>query len=235
VAAFTHALFVLGAVLVLAPLVAYLPMAALAALLLVVAYNMSDVKHFAHVLRVAPKSDAFVQVTCFLLTVLFDMVVAVTAGVVLAALLFMRRMAEISGAKLAGDRHPALREPLPRGVILYQIAGPLFFGAAQAAMGALDHVAGTARIVILDIEDVPAMDATGLVNLESSLARLARDKTFVILAGVNPQPARVLEKAGIRPEDKQLSICPTVEAAIELARDLRANAPQSTARPPVAV
>jgi len=75
------------------------------------------------------------------------------------------------------------------------------------------------------------MDATGLVNLESALERLARDRTLVILAGVKPQPARVLEKAGIAPEDKLLSICPTVEAAIALARALRENAPMSTARP----
>jgi sulfate permease, SulP family len=231
VAALTHAIFVLGAVLLLAPLVAYLPMAALAALLLMVAYNMSEVKHFIHVLRVAPKSDAFVQVTCFLLTVIFDMVVAVTAGVMLAALLFMRRMAEISGAKLASEKHPALREPLPRGVVLYEIAGPLFFGAAQAAMSSLDAIAGQAKVVILDIESVPAIDATGLVNLESSLERLHRSKAFVILAGVQPQPARVLRKAGIVPEGDRLAICPTVEVAIDLARDVRAKAPPSL-KPP---
>src|SRR6185369_2473135 len=167
------------------------------ALLLLVAWNMSEVRHFAHTVRVAPKSDVFVQVTCLSLTVIFDMVVAVTAGVLLAALLFMRRMAEISGAKLASDAHPALREPLPKGVVLYEIAGPLFFGAAQAAMNALETVARGTRIVILDLSSVPAMDATGLVNLESAIERLQRDKTFVILAGVQPQPRRVLEKAGI--------------------------------------
>src|SRR6185436_4794951 len=100
IASMVHALFVLGAVLVLAPVLALLPMASLAALLMLVAYNMSEVKHFLHVLRVAPKSDVAVQLTCFGLTVAFDMVVSVTAGVLLAALLFMRRMAEISGATL---------------------------------------------------------------------------------------------------------------------------------------
>src|SRR5262245_32932960 len=130
IASAVHSLFLLLAVLALAPLVGYLPMPALAALLLVVAWNMSEVKHFAHVIRVAPKSDALVLVACFSLTVLFDMVVAVSAGVMLAALLFMRRMAEITGANLA-EHDPLLREPLPKGVVLYQIAGPLFFGAAQ--------------------------------------------------------------------------------------------------------
>jgi SulP family sulfate permease len=231
IAAMVHALFVLGAVLLLAPLVAYLPMAALAALLLIVAYNMSEIKHFIHVLRVAPKSDVLVQVSCFLLTVIFDMVVAVTAGVLVAALLFMRRMAEISGAKLITDKHPALREPLPRGVVLYEIAGPLFFGAAQAALSTLDAIAGKTKIVILDIEAVPAMDATGLVNLESSLERLERDRTLVILAGVQPQPGKVLEKAGIKPERDVLEICATVEEAVALARALRDAAPPSVMTP----
>ena len=91
-----HALFVLACTIALAPLVAYLPMAALAALLLIVARNMSEARHFAHLLRVAPRSDVIVLLTCFGLTVVFDMVIAVTVGVVLAALLFMRRMAEIT-------------------------------------------------------------------------------------------------------------------------------------------
>jgi sulfate permease, SulP family len=228
IAALVHALFVLFAVLVLAPLLAYLPMAALAALLLLVAYNMSEVKHFMHVLRVAPKSDVLVQVTCFLLTVLFDMVVAVTAGVVLAALLFMRRMAEITDARLAGDHHAAVREPLPRDVLLYEIAGPLFFGAAQQAMSALDAIGRGTRVVILDVASVPAMDATGLVALESSLARLRQGRVLVILAGVQRQPGRVLAKAGIRPEEGQLALCPTVEAAITLARAAHDNAPPSS-------
>ena len=103
IAAMVHALFVLVAVIALAPLVGYLPMAALAALLLLVAWNMSEVKHFAHILRVAPRSDALVLLTCFVLTVVFDMVVAVSVGVVLAALLFMRRMAEITHARLTGS------------------------------------------------------------------------------------------------------------------------------------
>jgi SulP family sulfate permease len=227
VSAVIHALFILFAVMALAPVLAYLPMASLAALLLLVAYNMSELKHFAHVLRVAPKSDAFVQLACFTLTVAFDMVVSVTAGVLLAAVLFMRRMAEISGARVIDEPHlHGLRKPLPRGVVLYDIAGPLFFGAAQAAMSALEHIAEGTRVVILDLEDVPAMDATGLVNLESALERLHQEQTFVILAGVQPQPAKVLAKAGIEKEPGRLAICTTVDDAVDLARVIRdKNAP----------
>jgi len=136
-AAFAHAIFVLAAVLLLAPLLGHLPMASLAGLLLLVAWNMAEVRQFAEMLRVSPRGDRVVLVVCFGLTIVFDMVISVTAGIVLAALLFMRRMAEVSGVKLVGEGHPALDEPLPRGVVLYEIAGPLSFGAAQKAIGVL--------------------------------------------------------------------------------------------------
>lgn len=218
IAALVHSAFVLLAVIALAPAVAYLPMPALAALLMMVAWNMSEVKHFIHVLRVAPKSDVTVLLACFSLTVLFDMVVSVTAGIMLAALLFMRRMAEITGARLAEGEHPELREPLPSGVVLYQIAGPLFFGAAQKAMSSLDSIAGRPRVVLLDVSGVPVIDATGLVNLESSLERLERRKTLVVLVGVNAQPRKVLDKAGIGPEPGIMSFADTLHDAIEVAR-----------------
>ncbi|HUG54943.1 MAG TPA: C4-dicarboxylic acid transporter DauA, partial [Vicinamibacteria bacterium] len=130
VAAVVHSLFVLAAVLLLAPALGFLPVASLAALLLVVAWHMGEWRHFVHVVRVAPRSDVVVLLSCFFLTIVFDMVVSVTVGIVMAALLFMRRMAEVSGVTLVGEGHPALDEPLPRGGILSQIAGPLFFGAA---------------------------------------------------------------------------------------------------------
>jgi len=225
VAAFVHSVFLLGAVLALAPLLAYLPMPALAALLLTVAWNMSDARHFVYVLRVAPKSDAFVQLACFALTVLFDMVVAVSTGVMLAALLFMRRMAEITGAKLAEGAVTGLREPLPEGVMLYQIAGPLFFGAAQKAMSSLDAIARPVRVVILDMSAVPVMDATGLVNLESSLNRLWSRKALVVLASVQPQPAELLRRAAIVMEEGKLALCDDVHAATELARGAVAQPP----------
>ena len=220
IAAVVHAAFVLAAVLLLAPLLSYLPMAALAALLLLVAWNMSEAKHFLHVLKVAPKSDAFVQLGCFLLTVVFDMVVAVTAGVILAALLFMRRMAEISGARLSEGVDQKLREPLPPGVVLYEIAGPLFFGAAQKAMHALNMLSDKTRVVILDLSAVPVMDATGLVNLESALQRLNKDKVFIVLAGAQPQPSALMRKAGLKEHPGELALVASVEDAVSLARTL---------------
>jgi SulP family sulfate permease len=209
------------AVLLLTPLLAYLPMASFAALLLVVAWNMSDARHFAHILRVAPRSDVTVMLACFGLTILFDMVVAVSAGIVLAALLFIRRMAEVTGAGLVAEGDPGLHVPLPPGVMLYEIHGPLFFGAANKAMASLDVVDKSTLVVILDVSQVPAIDATGLVNFESALERLAVHGAPVVIAGLQEQPLRSLQRAQITPQEGALYFEPTLDAAIARAELLR--------------
>jgi SulP family sulfate permease len=218
IAALTHSAFLLAAVLAIAPLLAFLPMAALAALLLMVAWNMSELRHVRYVVRVAPRSDTLVLLTCLTLTVVFDMVVAVVAGIMLAALLFMRRMAELSGTTLVEGSHPHLTEPLPDGVVLYEVGGPLFFGAAEKAMAALNEIASRTRVVILDLSDVPAMDATGLVNLESTLRRLRASGVLVILSDVQLQPAGLLERAGVEPDGTHLTWAASLEDAVALAR-----------------
>ncbi len=213
-----HALFVLACTLALAPLVAYMPMAAMAALLMMVAKNMAELRHFQHIVRVAPRSDVTVLLVCFGLTVLFDMVIAVAVGVVLAALLFMRRMSEIT--ELTLDTATVRRLELPEGVRLYEIAGPLFFGAAQRAMDTLALTDGgrNRRLsVILNLEKVPVMDATGLVALETALDRLKRAGHKVILSGARPTVAALLERAGIKREPGKLALAPDVEAALSMA------------------
>jgi SulP family sulfate permease len=219
IAAATHALFVLGAVLVLAPALGYLPMASLAALLLLVAWNMSEARHFVHIVRVAPREDVLVLLLCFGLTVVFDMVVSVTAGVVLSSFLFMRRMAEVSGVRLVTEGHPSLREPLPRGVLFYEIAGPLFFGAAQKAMTAIESVERRGlKVVVLDLRAVPAIDATGLVALESLVKTLNGAGVKVILASVAGQPLHAFARAGWRNRKGRLRIFQTLDKALETAR-----------------
>jgi sulfate permease, SulP family len=220
IAAFVHALVVLAGVVLLAGWLAYLPMASLAAVLLIVAWNMAEVKHFLHVLRVAPRSDALVLVVCFLCTVVFDMVVAVSVGVVLAALLFMRRMAEISHARLVGGGEAESVTGLPANVLLYEIQGPLFFGAAQKAISTIEAVSssGKVRTVILHMGAVPIMDVTGLVALESAIAKLRKAKAFVILSGVQAQPRGVLARAGLVDDGDRLAICETLNEAIERAK-----------------
>jgi len=218
IAAAVHALFVLAVVLLAAPLVAYLPMASLAALLMLVAWNMSELKHVRHLLRAAPKSDIAILLTTVSLTIFFDMVVSVTVGVMLAALLFMKRMAELSGATLVGEGHPGLREPLPKEVVLYDVAGPLFFGAAGRAMASLETLAGHVKVVILDLEDVPAIDATGLVILEEALGKLGRRGVYVIFAGLQDQPTKALAKADIVPVEGRLAFTSSAEFAIGMAK-----------------
>jgi SulP family sulfate permease len=216
VASMCHALTILAAVLVLAPLLGYLPMSSLAALLLLVAWNMSEVKHFIHTIRVAPRSDVAVLLTCYGLTVGVDMVVGVSVGMVLAALLFMRRMAEVTHTRLADASHPDLPGPLPPGVVVYEISGPLFFGAAQKAMAALEIVAQETRVVVLLMDEVHAMDATGLVALESAIKPLSARKCLTILSGVRAQPSEVIRRGHVG-ADGSVVFCATAREALDTA------------------
>jgi sulfate permease, SulP family len=231
-ASVVHALTVLAAVLVAAPLVSYVPMASLAALLLLVAWNMSELRHFAHTLQVAPRSDVAVLLACYVLTVLVDMVVAIGVGVVLAALLFMKRMSELTSSRVLAPESPDDEaRTLPKGVSVYEIAGPLFFGAAERAMGAIETAGVGARAVVLALGAVPAIDATGLVALESALERLRRMKKMVIIAGPLPEPRSVFEKANLEVAHEHVFLADTLDEGLRLAQDLIYLAPES-ARPP---
>lgn len=214
IAAASHALTVLLAMVFFAPLLGYLPMASMAALLMVVAWNMADLRHFLYVGRMAPRSDMFVLLACFGLTIAFDMVVAVTAGMMLASLLFMRRMSEVSSVRLLEAQAMDLPQDLPRGVIVYEIAGPLFFGAAEKAMSALREVGAEVNTVVFDFSQVPAMDVTGLINLDSALRQLAARGVRVVFAGVQAQPRKVMARAEWRDGPGAPIICDSLESAL---------------------
>jgi SulP family sulfate permease len=218
VAAVVHALVILVAVLLLAPLFAHVPMAALAGLLLLVAWNMSEARHFVHILRVAPRDDVLVLLTCFGCTVLFDMVLAVSVGVVLASLMFMRRMAELTHSRVFEGTSADTERALPPGVTLYEIAGPLFFGAAQSAMGAIHTVGATSKVIVLALGQVPAIDATGLVALESALRRLRQAGKRVVLAGPLPEPREIFTKANLQESFDNVEVADTLEGALNKAR-----------------
>jgi len=217
-AAVFHALFILLVLLALAPLLGYLPMAALAALLLLVAWNMSELKHFRHIFQVAPGSDILVLLVCFGLTVIFDMVIAISVGVVLASLLFMNRMAELSGGKHVEADHPHLESPLPEGVRLYEVSGSLFFGAAEKAMSALHDIGARPRAVIIDIEGVTTMDVSGLVALDSAIERLRNDNILVAIAGVHGQPALLMRRAGLHNIPGKLLLSASLSQALMRVR-----------------
>ena len=232
VASIVHALMVLAAVLVAAPLVAYVPMAALAALLLLVAWNMSELRHFVHTVRVAPRSDVLVLLVCFVLTVVFDMVIAIGVGVVLAALLFMKRMSELTSSRiLAPSSQIDENRNLPPGVAIYEIAGPLFFGAAQRAMVALQEVGASARAIVLALGAVPVIDATGLVALESAIERLRIARKLVIIAGPLPKPREVFDKANFEVAHEHVFVADNLQEAVQLARDLLVLTPEAAGSP----
>jgi SulP family sulfate permease len=205
-------------------------MATLAAILVVVAYHMSEWRTFLSGLR-SPRSDVVVLLTTFLLTVLIDLTVAIEVGIVLAALLFMRRMAEvtrvsplsdITGESRAVDepfaRQPAPRSAIPPGVQVYDINGPFFFGAAEKFKDTLATVSGTPRVLIIRMRDVPAIDATGMHALLDVLRRSRRDGTLVLLSDVHAQPLVALTKSGAVGEIGEENVCATLEHALERAR-----------------
>ena len=231
IAAVVHALVVLLAILLFAPLVAYVPMASLAGLLLIVAWNMSEVRHFVNIVRIAPKSDVVVLLFCYVLTVLFDMVIAVSFGVVLAALLFMRRTAELTHSRILEGARGESEYPMVPGVALYEIAGPLFFGAAQNAMGQIGRVGADTRVVVLALGRVPSIDATGFVALESALSRLGTLKKTVIVTGPLPEPRAVFDRANLPRRHEHVRFAETLEEGLRLANELVGATPESP--PPV--
>jgi sulfate permease, SulP family len=232
IASLVHSAVVLASMVLLAPLLAYLPMASLAALLLLVAWNMAELRHIAHMLRVAPRSDVFVLVACLVLTVVFDMVVAVSVGIVLAALLLMRRMAEITHSRvMQEDDRAETSRTIPAGVALYEIAGVLFFGAAEQAMKALGAIGSDVKVVVLGLGRVSVIDASGLVALESALERLRRERKFVIITGPLPEPRRVFERAELEANLDHVLFAADVDAGLQIAADLAALNPDwSSAR-----
>lgn len=222
IAAVAHAVLVLLSILLLAPLVAYVPMASLAALLLLVAWNMSELRHFIHLVRVAPRSDVLVLVTCFVLTVFFDMVVAVSVGFMLAAVLFMRRMSDITQTRLTIDSSVEIdHKAPPKGVIIYEINGPLFFGATQNAMATLGAIRNnTFRVLVLDLGRVPVIDATGFVALENAITTVIRQKKHVVLAGPLPRPQKIFDNARLEAKHPELRMADSLDHALALATEL---------------
>ena len=207
IAAIIHSGVVLLAVVALAGLLALVPMAALAALLFIVAWNMSEAKHFKKMLKTAPAGDVAILITCFLLTVLFDMVLAVAVGVGLAAALFIRRMSLLTHAEhIKLDNHPIIYG-LPKQVLLYDIDGPLFFGAAEKALTSLQQVNEEITTVILDMHDVTSMDGTAIAMIQTLLDDMKADGINVIIVGLQARMILKLRRAGIKKTTGKLIYC----------------------------
>jgi sulfate permease, SulP family len=208
VAGMVHAVTVLLFLLFLGRLAGRIPLATLAAVLVVVSYHMSEWRSFATLLR-APRSDVAVLLTTFLLTVLVDLTVAVQVGVVLAAFLFIRRMAEVTNVgaitaelvdapdgTMLGDADGIARRRVPEGVEVYEVNGPFFFGAADKIKDVLHFVAKKPRVFILRMRNVPAIDASGIRVLDDLYASFSHQGIRFIIAGVHAQPLVALDRAG---------------------------------------
>ena len=236
VAGVTHALTLLLITLFFGRLAALIPMATLGAILVVVAYNMSEWRTFASELR-GPKSDVIILVTTFLLTVIVDLTVAIEVGMVLSAFLFMRRMAEVTNVtaitrELADgsngaddDDAAALARQLPKRVVLYEINGPLFFGAAERFRNVLGEISAKPRVLVVRMRHVPAMDSTGLHALRELVRNGHKARTEVILAEVLAQPRIVLTNSGLMGEIGAENVFDSLDAALERAGEIVALRP----------
>lgn len=202
-AGITHAVTLIAVLVFLAPLASSIPLAALAAILFFVAWNMSEVKHFAHMLRRAPIADRVILVVTFLLTVFADLVVAVNVGVILAVLHFLRRMSEtvetqpVDARSLRAELADLGVSELPRGVLVYEIAGPIFFAAVENFERALLETHTLPQTLILRLQRVPFMDITGIQTLEEVMAELRRRGVRVILCEGNARVLAKLVNAGV--------------------------------------
>ncbi len=214
-----HSLFILVSILVLAQVLAFIPMASMAALLLIVAWNMSEAKHLVRMLKIAPREDIITLVTCFSLTVLFDMVIAVGVGMGLAAMLFIRRsitLTEINIIERKQEEHAHLND-LPSSVMIYDINGPLFFGSAQKALKIITNINPEIRVVILDMSDVTMLDMTAIVAMESIVTDLKKRSLGLVINNLQPRMLLKLRRAGVRKESGVLEFSRTMDEAVTIS------------------
>jgi len=225
-----HALTLLIITLFAGRWAALIPLSTLAAILVVVAYHMSEWQTFRSELT-APKSDVVVLLTTFVLTVLVDLTVAIEVGMVLAAFLFMRRMAEVTNISMVtreladanGDDEVdpnAIRDrSVPEGVEVFEINGPFFFGAAEQFKDTLNQVAKKPKVLIIRMRDVPAIDATGLHALQELARRCHHEGTLLILSDVHAQPMFALVRSDILQAIGEENLFGNIDDALNRARD----------------
>ena len=236
VAGIVHAITLLLITLFFGRWAALIPMATLAAILVVVAYHMSEWRTFRTELR-SPKSDVAVLLTTFVLTVLVDLTVAIEVGIVLAALLFMRRMAEVTNVSVitrelddegdlyATDSNAVRRRVIPNRVEVYEINGPFFFGAAEQFKDTLGRVARKPKVLIIRMRNVPAIDSTGIRALADVVRRTRKDGTIILLSDVHAQPLVALGRSDLLDEIGDDNIFGNLDDALNRARAEVGEAP----------
>jgi SulP family sulfate permease len=231
VAGIVHAFTLLAFILFLAPAASAIPLASLAAVLIVVSWDMSNIGRFIRLIKRSPKSDSIVLLTTFTLTVAFDLTFAVEVGVILAVFLFLRRMIEVSAIKMGnndiltqlaeGGSNAEIENKISalsrRHIEVYEIIGPFFFGVTDMLQNTLRNISKAPRVLILRMKNVPAVDSTGIAALESFASQCRVRKIRLVVTELQDRPRRSLEKAGFIQELGAEHIADTFDEAIEAA------------------
>ncbi len=229
VAGIIHAVVLALILFFLGGLTKHIPMACLAGVLMIVAYNMSEWRTFKSLMR-NTKSDVTVLLATFLLTVIFDLTIAIEVGLLLAVLLFLRRISEVSTVSVIQDvvdksdyvegATDSEKLEVPKGVSIYEIEGPFFFGVANKFEETMKQVGGVSKVRIIRMRKVPFIDSTGVHNLENLIKMSQKDKTKILLSGVNDNVREVLHKVGIDQLIGTENICDNINAALEKSKQL---------------
>ncbi|MBE5896977.1 MAG: sulfate permease [Lachnospiraceae bacterium] len=226
IAGIVHSIVLLLVLVVLMPYAAMIPMPTIAAILFMVAYNMCGWRTFAHLCKTAPKSDIIVLVATFVLTVVFDLVLAIEVGLIVTCFLFIKRMSEesvIEGWEYfdeeENDPMAIDRKIVPKHVRVYEISGPMFFGMADQIAENI-HAKDFTRVMIIRMRGVPALDATAMKSLEDLQKRAVAKNIQLVFSHVNEQPMRTMEKDGFVDLVGREHFCPNIDAALEHAASL---------------
>ncbi|MBR4050775.1 MAG: sulfate permease [Clostridia bacterium] len=224
IAGMVHAVVLLAVLVVLMPYASLIPMPTIAAILFIVAYNMSEWREFVSIVKHAPKSDTLVLVVTFVLTVVFDLVVAIIVGIILATVMFMKRMSDVTDAygwkefdESTDDQHIRLKV-IPEGAMVYEITGPIFFGVSQKIADVIKRA--DKKVLVLRMRSVPAIDATGIHSLETIVKTCQKNGSTLVLSHVNEQPMEVFRKSGMYGEIGEENFCENIDAALERATQI---------------
>ena len=215
IAAMIHALVVLVSLLSLSSVLAYIPMAGMSALLIMVAWNMSEAPKIVQLAKKAPASEVLVLLVCLLLTIFFDMVIAISAGIILASLLFMKQVADMTKVQDISEQKKHVHVDLPPHWKVFKINGPLFFAAADSVFGELAHLSGDQDGVVVYFDGVSILDSGGVAALYKFIAQCKQKNTRVLLADFQFQPLKTLAKAGFKPDGIQCVTYATLAGALD--------------------
>jgi SulP family sulfate permease len=221
IAGMVHAVVLLMVLLFLMPYAGLIPMPTIAAILFMVAYNMSEWKKFVRIIKTAPKSDIAVMVITFALTVIFDLVIAIEFGMILALLMFMKNASDQASVKSWNYESEHNGEPLkavPKNVRVYEISGPMFFGAADKILDI--NFKEYTNCLILRMRSVPTMDSTAMNFLDVLYKKCVDRNITLILSHVNPQPLELMKKSGFYDAVGEKNFCPHIDDALKLASEI---------------